>query len=169
MHNSNSSSQFWKQGEPCLWGAGLCFSFILVLIFTLLSIILINGLGVFWPSPVIQFTLKSNQRVTGEIIKTEKDKNQLITKYQIKTGNRDLYGLDFTWVETKNISCQNFPQDVMVLERIEYGNFIGFLTQLKFSPSLKVQNKTFIKSFQTHECPSRFHIHTFWWKIFSIY
>ncbi|MEJ2230376.1 MAG: hypothetical protein P8X46_04245 [Nitrospirales bacterium] len=41
-------------------------------------------------------------------------------------GNRDLYGLDFRWIDEKDIAQRAWPQDVVAFERREWGNFYGW-------------------------------------------
>jgi len=50
-----------------------------------------------------------------------------VTRYLVKTGNRDLLGSDFRWLYDIDLVDRNQPDDVMVLERIEWGNFYGYL------------------------------------------
>jgi phosphate transport system permease protein len=52
-------------------------------------------------------------------------------RQQFKIGNRDLYGLDFKWVDTHAVKEFSVPPAVYVLERQEHGNFYGFLKELK--------------------------------------
>ncbi|MGI9249985.1 MAG: phosphate ABC transporter permease PstA [Pseudohongiellaceae bacterium] len=49
----------------------------------------------------------------------------------VKLGNRDLTGADFTWVLSAFVSDVSYPEDVVTLERREWGNFYGFLTEVR--------------------------------------
>jgi len=49
-------------------------------------------------------------------------------RYLIKTGNRDLLGTDFRWVDELRMSGLFYPGDLMVVERREWGNLYGYLT-----------------------------------------
>ena len=51
-------------------------------------------------------------------------------RLQFKVGNRELYGLDFRWVNNTDISSLEYADDSLVLERMEYGNFYGRLVGL---------------------------------------
>ena len=55
----------------------------------------------------------------------------LVKRYLIKTGNRDIRGLDFRWIQASAMQNITYPKDVMVIERREWGNFHGFLHVLK--------------------------------------
>ena len=49
----------------------------------------------------------------------------------MKTGNRDLYGADFRPLLSDWLVERRYPENVVVLERMEWGNFYGEMTALK--------------------------------------
>ncbi len=104
----------------------------LLMIGGLLVLIMINGLGYFWPKDLIQVTLTDGQVVLGEWVATETipesasiDQPKGQERLQLKVGNRDLYGLDFRWVDRTEIQSEEYPPDVVAFERREWGNFYG--------------------------------------------
>ncbi|MGW8312175.1 MAG: phosphate ABC transporter permease PstA [Desulfuromonadales bacterium] len=134
--------KFWRIGEPCVWATGACLSLTLLIAATLVVVVMINGLGVFWPSPLVQIRLKDGSSLLGEVIKTEKIPHTDGERLQFKIANRDLYGLDFRWVDESDIKSQQIPDDAVAIERQEYGNFFGFLKQLEIDDLLPaVENK----------------------------
>ena len=52
-------------------------------------------------------------------------------QYLIKTGNRDLSGLDFRWMLGINIKKKEYNPTLIVVERREWGNFYGYLVEVK--------------------------------------
>jgi len=50
-----------------------------------------------------------------------------VTRYLVKTGNRDILGSDFRWIYDIDLIKREHPKNLMVLERIEWGNFYGYL------------------------------------------
>lgn len=126
-----ASTKFWRQGEPFVWGTGLALALILFMTLTLLGVVIANGVTVFWPSRVVQATLVDGTHILGELVKTEKIPVTGKKRMQFKVGNRDLYGLDFKWVDADQISTMTYPADVHVLERLEFGNYYGLLRELK--------------------------------------
>ena len=58
----------------------------------------------------------------SESVDNPKGEHQRI---QLKMGNRDLYGLDFRWVDQADIVNEQYPSDVLAFERREWGNFYG--------------------------------------------
>ncbi len=123
--------KFWRQGEPYVWGTGLALSLVLTMTFTLLYVVISNGVLVFWPKQVTLASLQDGRHVLGEVVQMEDNPSTGKGRQQFKIGNRDLYGLDFKWVDTHAVKEFSVPPTVYVLERQEHGNFYGFLKELK--------------------------------------
>jgi phosphate transport system permease protein len=47
---------------------------------------------------------------------------------QLKVGNRDLYGLDFRWVDADKVERIHYQEDAVAVERETYGDFYGSLS-----------------------------------------
>ncbi|KAB2833038.1 MAG: phosphate ABC transporter permease PstA, partial [Candidatus Brocadia sp.] len=74
----------------------------------------------------------------GEIAKKEPIPHQKGSyRTKVKVGNRDVYGLDFTWIDHANIASITFPGDALVFERREWGNMYGFLKGLRQGEAIK--------------------------------
>ncbi|MFA7891530.1 phosphate ABC transporter permease PstA [Pseudomonas putida] len=116
----------------------------------LLAVIAVRGLGHFWPADLIQATYavpgQAQQTVIGEVVQQEEvprarlkgaglpvpDQGpEFMTRELIKVGNRDLNGSDFTWVVGEWLVDQQRPEQLMALERREWGNFYGYLVSVK--------------------------------------
>jgi phosphate transport system permease protein len=127
----------FRKGEPMIWltGAGLAVS--LLLIFGLLALVAVKGLGFFWPRPLARIETTDGKKVLGEILSTETmppDAGKPVgSRIRVKIGNRDLYGLDFRWIPLADIAKRDAPKDALLLERQEYGNFHGFLKEIRQS------------------------------------
>jgi phosphate transport system permease protein len=135
---------WFKSGTPWIWLNAGAVAIALVAVFGLLLLILFRGMSHFWPADVDAFYYENQQNtvtVIAEIIESETvpvdavpglDENQgdekgNVTRYLVKTGNRDILGSDFRWLYDIDLQKQERPEDVMVLERIEWGNFYGYL------------------------------------------
>jgi phosphate transport system permease protein len=132
-----------------VWLNAAAVSICMVLVFGLLTLIAIRGLGHFWPSPVVVFDYQppDGERVTviGELHDEESisairmaesgvpvpEGLRRITRYLIKTGNRDVFGADFRWLVAPYIQNRETPVELMVLERREWGNFYGRLRAVR--------------------------------------
>ena len=130
MKKTKEMDKFWRVGEPLVWLSGAALSLTLLSALALLVIIMINGLGVFWPAPLRQLELIDGSRVLGMQVREEKTADGAALRHQFKIANRDLYGLDFRWIDEALIRSSSTPADVLVLERIEYGDFFGRLQSL---------------------------------------
>lgn len=124
---------FLKQGEPQVWGTAAALSITLLMVLTLIVVVMVNGLGYFWPSDTALVTMKDGSRFLGEISAREKATSAHGSRIQIKVGNRDIYGHDFQWVDESGIASIAYPEDAVVLERTERGNFYGFLKSLSLN------------------------------------
>jgi len=128
---------YWRTGEPMVWATGASLSITLLIALTLVIVVMVNGLGVFWPAALEQAQLNSGKTLLGEVTKREETADGSAFRKQYKIGNRDLYGLDFTWVDEAKIKTTEAPVDAFVLEREEYGNFYGYLTGLNTGELVK--------------------------------
>ncbi len=132
------NNKFWRSGDPFVWLTGVALMFSLLMIAGLLWLIAAKGLGFFWPASVAELELKNGTRVMGEItghekIKTfsKKESADDAFRTQLKIGNRDLYGLDFRWIDDDQIASTTYPEFAVVLERREWGNMYAFIKEIK--------------------------------------
>ncbi|WP_333873971.1 phosphate ABC transporter permease PstA [Methylobacter sp.] len=140
---------WFKSGTPWVWLNAAAVSTCLIMVVGVLGLILVRGAGHFWPSQVVQFTYQEPdgqfQTIIGEHIDTSitpavmakstgyamADDEDTLVQYLIKTGNRDITGTDFRWILERNVKQQQSPDDLMVIERREWGNFYGQLVAVK--------------------------------------
>jgi phosphate transport system permease protein len=136
----------FKTGKPYVWMTGGTLTISLLMIFGLVMLIMIKGLGIFWPHNITMCMLKDNSVVLGEIVKEEPIpnlKNSYRTK--LKVGNRDVYGVDFRWIDNTNIVSRDTPPTALTIERREWGNMYGFLNGLKHDNGIDPINLTEMK------------------------
>ncbi len=121
--------KFLASGNVFIWGCAAGVSISLLMVFGLLLLIMINGLGYFWTSNIIEITLKDGQHVMGQLAGREviprsvtPDRPEGKGRLRVKIGNRDMYGLDFKWVNDDQVVSQAYPTDVALLERREWGS-----------------------------------------------
>ena len=118
------------RGEHLVWFTGSALGICLLMILGLLVVILTNGLGVFWPSRIVQLTLRDGSLLAGEMVQrqaipTPGQRGPARHRLQLKVGNRDLYGLDFRWVDVSEVTQREQPDGLFLVERSEYGPLIG--------------------------------------------
>jgi phosphate transport system permease protein len=119
------------RGEHLIWLTGSALGICLLMILGLLAVILSNGLGIFWPSRIEQLTLKDGSVLAGEPVQRQGIPNPghpdhlKNHRLQLKVGNRDLYGIDFRWVNESEIAKREQLAGLYLVERSEYGPLIG--------------------------------------------
>ena len=126
--------KFLASGNVFIWGCAAGVSVSLLMVFGLLLLIMINGLAYFWTSDIVNLTLKNKQHVMGQLAGLEviprsitPDHPEGKGRLRVKIGNRDIYGLDFKWVNDDQILSQAYPTDVVLLERREWGNMYAWI------------------------------------------
>lgn len=148
---NKSNTEWFKSGLPWIWLTAGAVSISLIMVIGLVLLIATRGLGQFWPGEVIslQYQAGGNERVSllGEIVDHEHvnaprlreqgidvpEGIDRVDRFLLKRGNRDLTGLDFQWILATNMGEQTRPEDVIVIEREEWGNFYGYLNEVKES------------------------------------
>jgi len=134
-----------SRGEPFVWVLGGTLAFGVVMIIGFLLLVAWNGIATFIPKPIAVVATQDGQVVAGEPSRTDvykPDPNALSqlrpeTREAIiandgyagrtlyRTGNFDLYGDDFKWVTDFEVSSLTYPKEMMFVERLEWGPFIG--------------------------------------------
>jgi len=129
---------FWRSGDPFIWLTGGALALSLVMVVGLVLLVMVNGLGFFWPSPIVRLTLSDGTAVIGQVT----DREAIPTpgappgtavqhRLQLKVGNRDLYGADFVWVDESKIVKRETPADALMIQRREWGNLYGFIKEVR--------------------------------------
>ncbi len=139
-----SFSSWYKSGSPFVWLNAGAVSISLVMVVGLLLLIGVRGLGHFWPNAIMESEYRvpgqTERLIVGEIVEVEEvssvrlaeagmpvvDK-EVMQRDLIKIGNRDVSGGDFVWVLDDYLADRRFPQQLMAVERREWGNFYGRL------------------------------------------
>ncbi|MEA3544881.1 MAG: phosphate ABC transporter, permease protein PstA, partial [Thermodesulfobacteriota bacterium] len=130
MNKIKYMNKYWRVGEPMVWLSGAALTVTLLTAIVLLGVIMVNGLGVFWPSELQELKLKDGSQVIGQLVRSEPTADKSGLRHQYKIANRDLYGLDFRWIDEDQIVSKQTPDQLLVLERIEHGDFYGDLKSL---------------------------------------
>ena len=120
-----------RRGDPFIWLTGSALGICLLMIAGLVAIVLSNGLGFFWPSQLLQVTLRDGHTFLGEVVAREaipdpdRPERRVLHRIQLKVGNRDLYGFDFKWIDEGDIVRSGYPLDALYVERREYGALLA--------------------------------------------
>ena len=123
----------WRRGEFYVWISGAAVTLTLLIAITLIVVVLVNGLGFYWPRDLVGITLADGTQLLGEVLEHEPTAEGHATRSLYKVGNRDLYGADFRWVDDAAVRTRELAPEAVGLERAEFGNFFGFLVEVRLA------------------------------------
>jgi len=137
--------KWFKSGSPWIWMTGGAVSISLIAVLGLLLMIAWRGLSYFWPAEIYQWELNdpdgNRYTLIGEIYDKEEVPTErlisaghvfkempgeTVTRYLVKTGNREFVGLDFRWILATDIISRTQPENIAVIERSKNGDFYGY-------------------------------------------
>jgi len=146
MKNILKAPVLWyKSGSPWIWLNGGAVTLCMLMVIGLLGLIAVRGFGHFWPANIVLTSATNNAGekhiIMGEIVRSEviaaavaRDngytipaENELLTRYLIKLGNKDITSRDFIWALDIGMDEWQYPLDAVAVERREWGNFYGYL------------------------------------------
>jgi phosphate transport system permease protein len=140
---------WFKSGSPWIWMTAGAVSINLLLVVGLLLLIAARGLGHFWPADIVEYQYQDKQGKQTQIIGEQVAESLLaeaqavaaghevlngaeyLLQFLVKTGNRDILGSDFRWIQDQYILARSEPDDLITVERREWGNFYGRLVAVK--------------------------------------
>lgn len=119
----------------------------------LLLLLAVNGLGHFWPHDILRGTYEQpvetgeplvreiiGERVSEERVSADRiissgipvsEDQDFYYRELVKIGNRDLTSSDFTWLLSDYLTDISFPKNLAAFERREWGNFYGYVLEVK--------------------------------------
>lgn len=143
---SSFTKKWFASGSPWIWLTAGAVSISLLALLGVILLLAGQGMRYFWPSPVYLFELKQTAagpvRVIGEIYQQQTlsrqqleqagmtlppEAGETVTRYLIKTGNREVQGQDFHRLLDSDIQQRSQPKDLLVLDRQHNGTAYGFL------------------------------------------
>lgn len=160
-----NSKSIRPSGEALVWFAGMGFGVGILLIVGLLAIILKNGLSMFWPDAIYQVELVEGSTagpaggkefaasIALERYKRLQEKGPgLAREFQFYTGNKDVYGQMYHYVDADVIVHDeagepkfSLAEGIVQLERIEFGDAIGTPVAIELADGSSVTDPEKIK------------------------
>jgi len=148
-----SALGWFRSGEPMIWLTAASVALCVLAVVGLLALLAVRGLGHFWASDVMQIQINNNIRtemVLGQVAEnvtvprqqlidagiTPKSNAQLFDRTLLKRGNREHFDSDFVWILDEQIESITRPEDILVIERLEWGNFYGTLVDVRDESSI---------------------------------
>ncbi|MCF7980988.1 MAG: phosphate ABC transporter, permease protein PstA, partial [Pseudomonadales bacterium] len=138
-----------KSGSPWVWLNAGAVAICVIMVLGLLGLIAVRGLSHFWPGEILQAEMMGQDGalypIAGEVVERElvsakqirssgipvAENIEFLERYLLKVGNRDVSGSDFSWALRNRLSNERYPNDIMAIERREWGNFYGYLVSVK--------------------------------------
>lgn len=169
MKQKQESVKAWfASGSPWVWMNAGAVSIAVIMTIGLLTVIAVRGLGHFWPADVLEATYSvpgdTPKTLVGEAVQSEQvprerlrgaglpvpeNAPEFMTRELLKLGNRDLYGSDFSWVIGEWLSDRRYPAEMVTLERREWGNFYGYLLNVKENGKVVAEGPAAMAALQT--------------------
>ncbi len=160
---------WWKDGDPWIWmtGGGVAISVLLVA--GLLAMITVRGLAHFWPADIVQAVyqapgdepmavlaeIRSREHAGASRLKSAglpvDGERETYERLLLRVGNRDLYGSDFRYALDDWLVERQYPETATVWERLEWGNLIGFLVDVRESGEIVATGDAAWAAFQERQ------------------
>ena len=138
--------EWLRRGEPMIWINASAVTISSIAVVGLLILLMVKGFGHFWPGAIAEFkyNVPEKQTITiiGEQVESETvtrerlesagyslagDEKDLFTRQLIKMGNKDITGADFGWMLKDYYGEVSYPEELIAVERREWGNYYGYL------------------------------------------
>lgn len=139
-------------GDPWIWLYATAVALCMTAVLGVLLLIAWRGFAHFWPADIQQLRLTAkagSATIIGELVQRERlslrqfgeatgmtDTTALpqeVERWLLQTGNRRIAPPDFRWVVAHEVQAQSQPEELWVIERAEWGNAYGRLSQLVFA------------------------------------
>ncbi|MEL0048908.1 MAG: phosphate ABC transporter permease PstA [Gammaproteobacteria bacterium] len=143
--------RWFASGEPWIWMNAAAVGISVTAVVGILLLLAVKGLAHFWPADIALIEYESDtgkaERVYGELIELDtlaveqflesggpaawvsKD-SDVMQRWLVKTGNRKVAAPDFRWIYEAQITSIEYPENVVAIERLEWGNAYGVPLQI---------------------------------------
>jgi len=125
-------TSLYAHGEPMVWLTGGALAVGLFMIVGLLVLVTVQGAKTFWPGEIVMLTTDAGDVRMGEVTRVETfrpaEGAPEATRRLIRTGNFDITGAHFHWVEQPAVAEDTRPEWALLIERQAWGRFYGFPT-----------------------------------------
>ncbi len=154
-------------GEANIWIISTGLSLGLIMIFGLLGIISFKGLEAFWPKTIHELTIApSSEGGKPLVLYADITKDQTrhvpadparpdstartVREYQLFTGNKEVYGQAYRYVDAHDVASSSTPEDLLCLERMEGGKALvkPLALSLSTGESIPAASPEFMKAFR---------------------
>ena len=149
VERSTRMKDFWRGGELFVWMTASGVALSLLMVAGMLTLIMINGLGQFWPGALQETRLRTQETVIGQVVGEEVIPNSVSPdspagqrRFRYRVGNRDVFGAEYRWINEADIVSSTRPDDLVVVQRREWGPAEG--------PEANIKKKATRNQFKRH-------------------
>ncbi len=140
-----TNSKYWE--DLILWYLRVSLLLLLLLLIGVLLVIFKNALAAFSVKDLYLLETKSGKKFLGEIWLNSRVAEDNL---RLRVGNRDIYGKEFIVVKKDEIESIRVDKDAVLVERVKWGVFIGYLKELiignrRVDPEISIVEKTIKK------------------------
>ncbi len=115
-----------RKGEPWVFATGGTLILMITLVFGVIVLLLLNGLGFFWPSDLQQVEQKDGTISLGiEWGEEEIPGADGGTRTQYRVGNPKEFPADFVWIDDDQVASITRPDDALLVETLTWSPRIG--------------------------------------------
>jgi phosphate transport system permease protein len=142
-------TSLFARGEPMVWLTGGALVLCLLMVVGLLVLVFGRGMATFWPSSIVEIQTVDGQTIMGEVTREETYRPEesaldalpdsvrvradaLLAasggesvRRLVRTGNYELTGVHFVYVDEYQIESERLPEGALILERETWGRFYG--------------------------------------------
>jgi phosphate transport system permease protein len=129
--------RLFREGQPWVWSTRVVTAVLVLMVVGIVGLIVVNGLGAFWPSRLTRYELKDGTVVVGEEV--ERDVHSVGAdsrpreEVRVRFGNRDQRGVgaDFGWIPLEEVAATSRPEDLLSFERLIDGPAYGRVREVR--------------------------------------
>jgi len=154
MSKVKNTKQWVASGAPFIWLNAGAVAACMIMVLGLLGLIAVRGLAHFWPADVAELEYRVPgegamvERIIGEVRSIETvtvarleeagieglpQGVDEVERMLLRVGNREAYGGDFRNVIGPFVVAERTPDDLIAVERREWGNQYGYLREVRES------------------------------------
>ena len=130
-HTASRRRRFSRVNDVWPWLCAASVALSLLMLGALLALLLVRGLGHFWPATLEEVTLDSGETFAGQAVREVALPQRAGDERLYFTGNQDIEGVRWRWVAIDDIAERAQPDDLIRLDRSPWGDFIGRLVAIE--------------------------------------
>lgn len=150
----------FAHGEPLVWLTGGALATALAMIVGLLCLVMVEGFSTFWPRRILAVQTADGKTALGEVSRVERIQGNsdgpVARRTLLRTGNFDLTGTHYTWVNDSDVLTRDYPASAVIIERMAWGRFYGTPVRLTIQGEVVAEGKDdVLRAFHDHHAESR--------------